>query len=126
VTSRRVARAEVQKDEAAARLESARLEIASGIDRALASWDEARARHAALSKASERLEEVARVQRLLLDTGAGTQVDYLSAEAELAGTRAALYEAEVALVLARVELGRVVAELSPSFLESELAAENIP
>jgi outer membrane protein len=123
LTSRRVARAEVQISEARARLESARLEIASGIDRALASLDEARARRAALARAEERLVEVARVQRLLLDTGAGTQVDYLSAEAELASTRAALYEAEVAIVLARVELGRVSAELSPAFLESQLAAE---
>lgn len=123
ITSRRVARAEVQIAEAAARLESARLEIASAVDRALATLDEARARRSALVRAEERLVEVARVQRLLLDTGAGTQVDYLAAEAELAATRAALYEAEVAIVLARVELGRVVAELSPAFLESRLAAE---
>lgn len=124
VTSRRVARAEAQISEATARLESARLEIASAVDRALSSLDEALARQTALERAAERLEEVTRVQQLLLDTGGGTQVDYLAAEAELAATRAALYEAEVAIVLARVELGRVLAELSPGFLESQLAAEN--
>ena len=121
VTSRRVARAEAQRSEAEAKLAAAELEVASGLDRALAALDEARARATALDRAATRLAEVARVQRLLLEVGSGTQVDYLAAEAELAASRASLYEAQAAIVLARVELGRVLAELSPAFLASRLA-----
>lgn len=124
VTSRRVARAAAQRAAAEALLEEARLEVAAALDRALAAMDEARARTTALDRAAARLAEVARVQRLLLEVGSGTQIDYLAAEAELAVTRASLYEAQSATVLARVELGRVLAELSPAFLASHLAAEN--
>ncbi len=122
MTGRRVARAEVQRTEAEARLAAAELELGAAIDRALASLDEARARRGALERAAERLAEVARVQQLLLGVGSGTQVDYLAAEAELASTRASLYEARVAGLLARIELARVLAELSPAFLASHLAA----
>lgn len=121
VTGRRVARAEAQRREAEARLENAELELGAAIDRALASLTEARARRQALERATQRLAEVARVQQLLLDAGAGTQVDYLAAEAELAATRASLYETRVAGLLARVELARILAELSPAFLASHLA-----
>ncbi len=121
VTARRVARAEAQRTEAQAKLAAAELEVASGLDRALAALDEAHARAAALVRAAIRLEEVARVQRLLLEVGSGTQIDYLAAEAELAASRASLYEAQSAIVLARVELGRVLAELSPAFLAKSLA-----
>lgn len=126
VTGRRVARAEAQRAEAEARLELARLDVASAVDRALAALDEARARAGALDRAAARLAEVARVQQLLLDAGSGTQIDYLAAEAELAATRASLYEAQSATLLARVELGRILAQLSPAFLASHLAAEMRP
>lgn len=126
VTGQRVARAEAQRAEAEARLESARLEVASAVDRALAALDAARARTGALERAAARLAEVARVQQLLLDAGAGTQIDYLAAESELAAIRASLYEAQSATVLARVELGRILAQLSPAFLAAHLAAEMRP
>lgn len=119
-TDRRVARAGTAIDEARARLAQAELDVREAVDRALAGYADADARSAALGRAEARLVEVARIQKLLLEVGSGTQVDYLAAEAELAGTRAALAEAASAARVARVELARATGEISPAWLAENL------
>jgi len=86
------------------------------VDRAAARGEEALARIESLTSAVERFAEVVRVQKLLLDEGAGTQTDYLAAEADLLTARANLAEAGHAAVLARVDLARAAGRLSPDWL----------
>ncbi|MCB9377562.1 MAG: TolC family protein [Holophagales bacterium] len=86
----------------------------------LAALAEADARAAALTRAADRLAEVARVEKLRLDVGAGTQVDYLDAEAELASTRADLTGARTGALLARVELARATGELGTDWIRRTL------
>jgi outer membrane protein TolC len=120
VTDRRVARADVRLIEARAELAQADLDARAAVDRAWAALRDAGTRGAALERAERRLVEVARIQKLLLEVGSGTQVDYLSAEAELAATRAARAEAGSAAVAARVELARATGELSLEWLTQNL------
>ena len=70
----------------------------------------------ALRRAVQLQTEVARIEQLSLDAGAGTQTDYLRAEADLARARSLLVEAEHAEIAARVELARVVGELTTEWL----------
>jgi outer membrane protein TolC len=116
VTRQRVARAAAQELAAAADARQAELEVEAALDRALAARDEAAARAAALAQAVESLAEVVRVEQLLVAAGAGTQTDYLAAEAELARTRAAAVEAESAALVASCELARLLGELTPAGL----------
>jgi len=82
------------------------------VDRSLAALREAHARVAALQTAVDQSAEVARIERLSLEVGAGTQTDYLTAEANLLSTRAGLIEARHAEISARVDLARITGELS--------------
>jgi outer membrane protein TolC len=107
--------------DAAARLRQAELDAREAVDRALAARDEAAARSTALGRAADRMVEVTRIQKLLLEVGSGTQVDYLAAEAELATTRASLAEARTAELVARVELARAAGDLTPEWLEENLS-----
>jgi outer membrane protein TolC len=113
----RVAQAEASRDAAAERLRSARLEARSEVDRALAALVEARAREEALAEAVKQYEEVARIERLRLDTGVGIQADYLDAEAALLDARAGLVEARHAAVGARVEMARATGDLDLRWVE---------
>jgi len=119
-TDRRVARAGAQRDEAAAALAQAELDARAAVDRALGAWSDASARSEALARAETRLVEVARIQKLLLDVGSGTQIDYLAAESELASTRAALARVRSDALAARFELARVTGELSLDWLVRNL------
>ncbi|MEO8195438.1 MAG: TolC family protein [Thermoanaerobaculia bacterium] len=121
-TGRRVARASAQRDTATAMLEQSELDAREAVDRAWNTLADSAARAEALARAADRLGEVARVQRLLLEVGAGTQVDYLAAEAELAATRASASEARTATLLSRVELARLAGELSPDWFRRTLEA----
>lgn len=121
-TGRRVARAGAQRDTAAALLAQSELDAREAVDRAWNTLADSSARAGALSRAADRLAEVARVQRLLLEVGSGTQVDYLAAEAELAATRASATEARTAALLAQVELARLTGELSPDWFRRTLEA----
>jgi outer membrane protein TolC len=94
--------------------------VREDVDRAAAAAEEAAARVESLREAVERFAEVARVQKLLLDNGAGTQTDYVNAEADLLATRASLAEAEQAVVLARVDLARAAGLLTVPWLEANL------
>lgn len=119
-TGARVARAEAAQTTAVAAVAAAELDARSAVDHALAALAEADARAAALTRAADRLAEVARVEKLRLDVGAGTQVDYLDAEAELASTRADLTGARTGALLARVELARATGELGTDWIRRTL------
>jgi len=94
--------------------------LEQGVDRALATLREAHARVAALNTAVARFDEVVRIRRLSLQTGSGTQTDYLGAETDLLRARASLVEAQHGEIAARVELARVTGELSPAWLATAL------
>jgi outer membrane protein len=113
--------------EANARLEQAReelrlieLEIEKGVDRALTVAVETRALVAALTESVQHQTEVARIEQLSLEAGAGTQTDYLRAEADLARARSVLVEAQHGEIAAWVELARVAGVLTQDWLERHL------
>lgn len=109
-------RAQADDRVAAEQLRLAEQTVEQGVDQALAALREAHARVAALEAAVEQSAEVARIERLSLDVGAGTQVDYLEAEANLLSDRAGLIQARHAEISARVELARLMGELSRDWL----------
>jgi outer membrane protein TolC len=113
-------RAAAEVRSARAQLELVRLAISSALDRALAAVEAEHARAEALHLAEAQATEVARIERLALDAGAGVQTDYLTAEAELLRVRAAWLAARAAETGARVELARVLGELSIEWLERNL------
>jgi len=119
-TSRRIAVAEAALRAAAEQVRLAETQVRQDVDRAAAAAEEAQARVESLEKAAERYAEVARVQKLLLDNGAGTQTDYLNAEADLLAARASLAEAEQSVILARVDLARAAGQLTPAWLQANL------
>jgi outer membrane protein TolC len=97
---------------------AAEFRVEQGVDQALAALREAHARVAALQSALDQSAEVARIERLSLDVGSGTQTDYLTAEANLLAVRASLVQARHAELSARVELARVTGVLSRDWLAS--------
>lgn len=113
-------RAAAEMAAAEAELAAARRDVADAVDRAWAAWTAAAGRVDALAAAVAQAEEVARMERLALDEGAGVQTDYLAALAELLRARAGLAEARAGLVSARVELARLTGELSPEWLAAHL------
>lgn len=123
VARRRIARAEAGVTAAQEQVRLAEVQVKEDVDRAAAAAEEAEARIASLTKAEERFAEVVRVQKLMLDEGAGTQTDYLNAEADLLGARASLAEARHAAALARVDLARAAGLLTPDWLRQNLIAE---
>ena len=93
------------------------LQTENDVDQALNRALEMRALVESLSRAVQLQAEVARIERLSLDAGAGTQTDYLRAEADLARARSILVEARHAEIAAWVQLARVVGELTPEWLD---------
>ena len=118
------ARAEAMVDIALQEVRQVKLAVQDGVDRGLSAVRESRVRVAAVEEAVDHLSEVARIERLSLDAGAGTQTEYLRSEAELLRARAMLIEARNTEIAARVELARIVGQLNPTWLEHEL--ENTP
>jgi outer membrane protein TolC len=96
------------------------LRVEAAVDGALTALSAALSRTAAWQAAVSQSEEVARIERLALETGAGTQTDYLAAEAELLRVRAAWMDARFAEVVARVELARATGELGMAWVEENL------
>lgn len=115
-----VDRASAETRAARAELAAAELRLATALDGAIAALESARARVSALAAAVAQTEEVARIERLALDAGAGVQTDYLAAEAELFRARAAHTEARHAEIAARIELARITGELSLEWLARNL------
>ena len=119
-TRSRIARAEAAHRAAQEQVRVAEVQVREDVDRAAAAVEEAEARIASLGKAVERFVEVVRVQKLLLDEGAGTQTDYLNAEADLLTARANLADAKHASILARVDLARAAGRLTPEWLRENI------
>ena len=94
------------------------------LDETQSTLDGSRARVTALEAAVAQSSEVARITQLLRDVGEGTQTDYLIAEANLFRARSSLVQARHAVIAARVELARVLGELSRSWIASSL--ETLP
>ncbi|MBL8986896.1 MAG: TolC family protein [Gemmatimonadetes bacterium] len=117
-------RASAELAGAEAELAAARRDLGDAVDRALTGWTAARGRVAALRAAEAQAAEVARMERLALDQGAGVQTDYLAAQADLLRARAALAEARATVVAARVELARLAGELSLEWLGAHLESDS--
>jgi len=86
------------------------------VDRALAVLDESRARLVSLERAVETQAELVRIEKLLLETGAGTQMDYLDAEADLVTMRANLVDARHRQIKIRAELARISGDLDREWI----------
>lgn len=116
--SRRAASARAGSERNAAESEVAAIELRldEALDRIVAMARSAEARSTALAAAARQYEEVARIERLALDEGAGTQPDWLSAQAALLSARSALIEARHAEIAARIELARLTGRLTPATL----------
>ena len=94
------------------------------MDETQATLDGARSRVAALEAAVLQSAEVARITQLARHVGEGTQTDYLIAEAGLFRARSSLVQARHAVIAARVELARVLGELSRPWIARSL--ESLP
>ncbi len=114
--SHAVERAEAAAGAAGADLREAERSVADGVDAALAAYRSARARVQALEAAVEQSAEVARIEALALEAGAGVQTDYLRSQAALLRARAGLAGARHAVVGARVRLAQVTGELDEQWL----------
>jgi outer membrane protein TolC len=120
--SAQVQRAEAALAEAEAGYRDAELQAVARLDQAVAGLREAGDRVAALRAAVDQWTEVVRTEALALDQGAGTQNDYLRAEADLALSRASLAQAQGTELIRQVELALVLGDLSleslPTMVES--------
>jgi multidrug efflux system outer membrane protein len=105
-------------------IRQAELGVENGVDMGISAVRESRVRREAVEEAVTHLTEVARIERLALETGAGTQTEYLRSEAELLRAKASLIDARNKEIAARIELARVVGLLDHSWLDREL--ENTP
>jgi outer membrane protein TolC len=113
-----VRRTEAMVDEAEGTYRELDLAIASQLDEALARLTEARGQVDALEAAVVQWEEVVRTEALALREGAGTQTDYIRAEADLANGRAQLARATGQYMVAMVRLAQVTGQLTPETLRS--------
>jgi TolC family type I secretion outer membrane protein len=116
----------IRRNEATARAANQQLRAAEqsaeqSVDAALASLTSARATVEALATAVAQSEEVERIRLLSLQVGAGTETDYLDAEAQLLSNRASLVQARNAEIAARVELARVTGDLGSEWIARVLA-----
>ena len=114
--ARAVVAANAGADQADGLYEAARLRGADAVDRAVSRIEEQHARVAAIATATDQSAEVARIEQLSLEAGAGTETDFLRAEADLRGARAKLIQARYGEISARVELARLTGTLTPDFL----------
>jgi multidrug efflux system outer membrane protein len=115
-----VSRASARVDRAKEELRLEELQIREDVDRALNAALETGALVDALDRAVEHQTEVVRIEQLSLEEGAGTQTDYLRAEADLARARSLLVEAQHTEIAAWVQLAVVVGELTPEWLNRNL------
>ena len=98
--------------------------VASGVDRAIATVIETHASVEALKVADEQSLAVAEIERTSLEVGSGTQTDYLEALALALQARSQLIQARHTEIAARIELARVTGVLTPDWLASNL--ESVP
>lgn len=116
-----VSRADAERRAAEERLRLVEDETAARIDRARAGVESARTRAEALAAAAEARDDVARVEKVAVDVGAGVVSDYLDALADLFEVRAAEIRARHAILRSEVELARATGDLDLEWLERRLA-----
>jgi len=117
-------RAEAAERAAQQQRQLAQLVASQQSDEADATFGSSLARITALQVAVAQSAEVARITQLARDVGEGTQTDYLIAEANLFRARSSLVQARHAAIGARVELARVLGELSRPWIARSL--ESLP
>lgn len=113
-------RAVAEELQAVEALRWAKMTVEDGVESALAAVREARALREALELAEEQSAEVARIEALALEAGAGVQTDFLRAQAELFQARASLSQARHGEVLAHIELARVKGDLSLEWIQANM------
>lgn len=118
-----IRRTEAELSAARRETEAVARSIDAAIDAARSAIIEADARSEALDASVRQWTEVARIEALALETGAGTQSDLLTAEANLFRARAGLAEARYARLLARVKLARALGRLDLDWLQRTLEVE---
>lgn len=118
--SHAVSTASARAQYARERYRLARLRGEEAVDRMLGAVLEWRAQVEAVGTAVEHLAEVARIEQLSLREGAGTQTDYLRAEAELRQASAALVRARHTEIAAHIELASITGVLSPQWISDML------
>ena len=121
-TRRAVERADAMRRSAEAEQRTVELQVAQDADRAFARVVETHALARSLAVAVDRSAEVARIERLSLDAGSGTQTDYLRAEADLLEVRSGLAQARHGEIAARAELARIAGELDSQWIARNLEA----
>ncbi len=120
----RIAHSRANRRFAEEKLRLTEIVVQREIDQMLAALNVAQSRVVSLSSAASTYAEVARIEKLLVKTGSGTQTDYLDAESNLVTVRADLAEARHAAIIARVELARLTGQLDLSWITRHL--ENQP
>lgn len=115
-----VRRAEAAEQGAREGIRLAEILIEEEVDHALSRIEETRARVRSLVTAVARFEEVVRIEKLLVESGAGVEADYLDAEADLLAARAGLAEAQNGEMAARMDLARITGELEPAWIDRHL------
>jgi outer membrane protein len=113
-------RAVAEEKRAFEALRRVELMVEEGVEEATATLVETRARREALERAVVQAEEVARIEALALEVGAGVQTDFLRAQAELFQSRAALAETRYGEVMASVRLARVMGDLTPEWVQENM------
>ena len=113
-------RANAQERQASEALRRTELAVEEGVEEALAALVEARAVSGALERGVTQAEEVARIEALALEVGSGVQTDFLTAQAELFQSRAALAQARHGEVLAGIQLVRTTGELDLDWLRDNM------
>lgn len=115
-----IARSDAVRRGAFEQLRLSELQLRQDVERASTMVAEAHARVRSLRSAVASMTEVARIEKLSLDVGSGTQTDYLSAEADLLAARANLVNARYREILTRVDLARITGQLSLEWLAQNL------
>lgn len=115
-----IRRAEAELAEARASAEMARLSVGQAVDAAGTAVAGAEALAEALEAAVLQWAEVARIEALALESGAGVQSDLLRAQANLFQATAGLAEARGDAALARVELARARGVLNMEWINQQL------
>jgi outer membrane protein len=115
-----VRRAAEQAGQAREELRLDELQSDQQVDQALGNVQATHALVDAIALTVQAQTEVARIERLSLEAGAGTQTDYLNAQSDLHRARSALVRAGNGEVAAFVELARVLGTLTPEWIDRNL------
>jgi len=113
-------RAVAEERQAEEALNLAEMTVEDEVETAFAAVGKARALREALELAEDQSAEVARIEALALEAGAGVQTDFLRAQAELFQARASLSQARHGEILAQIELARVRGDLSLEWIQENM------